>query len=178
MSETQTRLETGTQTRYYRSIVKDGNVTREDGKTTRAELAVWMVKSAELGQASQITTKVGGSVQYKTILEVALGRRQVDGVTPTTAEDLSRRTGLSTYADSQGGRSASTIKGYLYNDTLSRLNPGQHPVTRVLRRYIRSQKFGHFADGDSDPEAAEPIDIERLFGAFRLAKMICIGEPL
>ena len=177
MSETQTQLSTGPETRYYRSIVKDGHVTRTDGKTSRAELAVWMVKKAELDPAAQITTKVGGRVQYKTILEVALGRRQLDGVTPTTADEISRRTKLSSYADSRGGRSANTIRGYLSNDTLSGL-PSSHPVKRILRRYVRSQGFGHFADGDGDPENAEPIDQERMLSAYTLAKMICIGQPL
>jgi len=165
------------ETFYYRSIVKDGVVTRDDEEESRSELAVWLIKPAEI-EEELLQTKIGGEVQYKTILEVALGRRQAPaGATPTTANELSQRTELSSYADSRGGRSASTIRGYLSNDTLTRL-PSSHPVKRVLRRYIRSQQFGHFSESEPDPDNTEPIDMDRMFGAFRLAKMICIGQPL
>jgi hypothetical protein len=177
MSSKQTQLDNDPEIRYYRSIVKDGNVTREDNRESRAEIAVWMVKSDEKDQPEEIKTKVNGRVQYKPILEVALGRRQVDKVSPTTAEELSRRTGLSSYADSRGGRSASTIRGYLSGDTLSRL-PSSHPVKRILRRYVRSQEFGHFAERDADPDDVRPIDKDRMLNVFTRAKMICIGQPL
>jgi len=139
------------ETFYYRSIVKDGVVTRDDEEESRSELAVWLIKPAEI-EEELLQTKIGGEVQYKTILEVALGRRQAPaGATPTTANELSQRTELSSYADSRGGRSASTIRGYLSNDTLTRL-PSSHPVKRVLRRYIRSQQFGHFSESEPDPD--------------------------
>jgi len=109
-------------------------------------------------------------------LQVVLGRREVEGYDPLTASGLADRTETKSYRDARGGRSESTIRGYLSNDTLSRL-PSSHPVKRALRREIRSNKLGHFADDTTEDELPEPIDMERLNRAFKRARRI-VGDNI
>jgi len=169
------------ETRPFRSIIKD----IQSYKTTKTviEVAVWEIQRAAVGvepdpQAS-LVLKVDGDLQYDTILEVVLGRREVEGYDPLSASKLAERTESKSYRDARGGRSESTVRGYLSNDRLSRL-PSSHPVKRALRREIRSNKLGHFADeGETvtSDELPEPIDMERLGRAFKRARRI-VGDNI
>jgi len=167
------------ETRPFRSIIKDGQTTN-DPTRTQVEVAVWEIQYAEVetkpDPRASLVLKVDGKLQYDTILAVVLGRREVDGYDPLTASELSARTESPSYADARGGRSESTVKGYLSNDRLTRL-PSSHPVKRVLRREIRSNKLGHFSEDTTSDELPEPIDMERLSRAFLRARTI-VGENL
>jgi hypothetical protein len=161
------------ETRPFRSIIKD----IQSYKTTKTvvEVAVWEIQRAAVDvkpdPRASLVLKVDGKLQYDTILQVVLGRREVEGYDPLTASGLADRTETKSYRDARGGRSESTIRGYLSNDTLSRL-PSSHPVKRALRREIRSNKLGHFADDTTEDELPEPIDMERLNRAFKRARRI------
>lgn len=163
----------GRTTYPYRSIIKTGHTTKDDaGAQVQVEIAVWQIKEATLEPKGELDTKQDGRVQYGVILQVALGRESVQGVDPIGAEEIARRSALKSYRDEQGGRAPSTVRGYATGETLSNL-PANHPVKRVLRRYNRSRGIGHQADGDVDPEAANPIDMNSLQAAYRLSRMIC-----
>ena len=113
-----------------------------------------------------------GTLKYAKILDIALA--------DAGAEEISRRTGLKSYADDRGGRAESTIRGYRQNAGRMKPKdqgglPSSHPVKRVLRRYARSNDLGHFQDDESteyDPDDAEPIDMGKLKAAFKLARSI------
>jgi len=166
------------ETRPFRSIIKD----IQSYKTTKTvvEVAVWEIQRAAVDvkpdPRASLVLKVDGKLQYDTILQVVLGRREVEGYDPLTASGLADRTETKSYRDARGGRSESTIRGYLSNDTLSRL-PSSHPVKRALRREIRSNKLGHFADDTTEDELPEPIDMERLNRAFKRARRI-VGDNI
>lgn len=166
-----------TEPRVYRSIVKDGYTTRDEGDSsdTRLEIAAWVVME-EGDEPEEEIKKDDGTLDYARILEIALA--------DAGAAELSRRTGLKSYRDDRGGRAESTIRGYKQN--AGRLAPkdegglsSSHPIKRVLRRYARSNDLGHFRDDrstDADEGIvlgeASPIDMGKLFGAYRLARSI------
>ncbi len=158
----------------YRSIVKDGYTTRDDGDSsdTRLEIAAWVVMEHEPEEEN--IKQDDGTLDYSKILDIALA--------DLGADEISRRTSLKSYADDRGGRAESTIRGYRQN--ASRLDPkdrgglpSSHPVKRVLRRYARSNDLGHYQDDESKDdvelvEDAAPIDMSKLFAAYRLARSI------
>lgn len=165
----------------YRSIVKDAYSTRDDktGSRNIVEIAAWRVEMHDPDAEEQI--KEGdGQLNYNRILEIALA--------DLGADEISRRTGLKSYADDQGGRAASTIQGYKQNPGRLRSAPEgglpqSHPVKRVLRRWARSNDLGHFegdqATDDTGEEAdPSPIDLDKLKSAFRLARLIASENGL
>jgi len=155
----------------YRSIVKDGYATRDDGDSgdTRLEVAAWVVMESE---GEEKIKQDDGTLDYAKILDIALA--------DVGADEISRRTGLKSYADDRGGRAESTIRGYRQNAGRMKTKdrgglPSSHPVKRVLRRYARSNDLGHFQDDEAteyDPDDAEPIDMGKLMSAYRLARSI------
>lgn len=159
----------------YRSIVKDGYSTRDEGDAgdTRLEIAAWVVMEHD-PEKEKIKDDDEGTLDYAKILDIALA--------DAGAEEISRRTGLKSYADDRGGRAESTIRGYRQN--AGRLKPKDagglpsgHPVKRVLRRYARSNDLGHFQDDKARDdvelvEDAAPIDMAKLTAAYRLARSI------
>jgi hypothetical protein len=164
-------------TRPFRSIIKDGQTYDEDYRSTDVEISAWVIKRAAVDidatASGSLILKVDGELQYDTILEVVLGRRQVEGYDPRSAQELADRTESNSYADDRGGRSASTIRGYLSNDTLERL-PSSHPVKRVLRREIRTYDLGHFAEQETTTagDLPQPIDMAALRRAYKFARKI------
>lgn len=173
--------------KWWRSIVKDAYSTRDGGGDTRLEVAVWQIDKdtyippdeGREGVEDPIKT-VSGNLRYDKILG--------DAIDELGSPELSRRTGLKSYRDEQGGRAASTIRGYQQNDEWWRPKDeggyrSSHPIKRVLRRYARSQDKGHFEeDASGDERVALPprsgkwidgqIDMEALHSAFRLARSI------
>ena len=151
----------------YRSIVKDAYDTRDErtGKSTTLEIVAWKV--AEHTQELEIKDPDSGQLRYNDILDAALNEMP--------ATEIAERTKLKSYADSRGGRSASTVRGYRQNaDRLAGL-PSSHPVKRVLRRWARSQEIGHFAPAEAveaDDAEPRPIDMGALMNAYRLARSI------
>jgi hypothetical protein len=179
-------------TTYYRSIVKDAYSTRDPAQN-RVEIMAWKVKEEGYIPPSEGTEGVEdpiknalGNLRYDKILE--------DAIEEIGADELSRRTGLKSYRDEQGGRAASTIRGYQYeSDWVPPKDKGgyesSHPIKRVLRRYARSQDKGHFEDDEAtDQQPATEghpgryyggkIDMEDLKAAYRLARSICSQEGL
>jgi len=161
----------------YRSIVKDGYTTRDGGGgKKRLEVAAWRLEEDD---GELVIKNPDGTLRYELILDLALGRIEHPDANATTAEDLSERTSLKSYADDRGGRAASTIRGYMSGDTLSNL-PSSHPIKRVLRRWARSQDLGHFEDDSATERTprddADPIDMGELFGVYRMARMIASME--
>jgi len=164
----------------YRTIVKDAYSTRSDRTDgeTRLEIVAWRVETVADDEDEGTIKDESGSLRYNRILDVALA--------DAGADEIARRTSLKTYADEQGGRAASTIRGYRRNASRLRQKsegglPSGHPVKRVLRRYARSNDLGHFEDdkatddgrGPSPPvEGAEPIETEAMFRAYKLARSI------
>lgn len=166
----------------YRSIVKDAYTTRDEdevgGGDTRLEIAAWVVMENE---GDLVIKDENGNLMYDKILQLALGRMEAPGADPIGADTVSERTEKSSYRDDRGGRAASTVRGYLRNpERLAPATegglPASHPVKRVLRRWARSQDLGHFEDDESrervPDEDAEPIDMDKLFSAYRLARSI------
>ena len=163
-------------TRPFRSIIKDGQTTDEDYRSTDVEISAWIVKRAAVDidatARGSLILKVDGELQYDTILEVVLGRRSVDGYDPRSAQELADRSESDAYRDDRGGRSASTIRGYLSGDTLQGL-PSSHPVKRVLRREIRTYDLGHFAEQETSTAAdlPSPINMTSLLDAYKRARV-------
>jgi len=179
MSGSQLSLTGFFETAPYRSIVKDAYATRGDGGAgdTRLEIAAWVVMENE---GDLVVKDEEGRLMYDRILDLALGKIENPSGETVAASEISRRTGLKVYRDDNGGRAPSTIRGYLDNrDRLEGL-PSSHPIKRVLRRWARSRDLGHFEDDESrervPDEQAEPIDMDSLFAAFRLARMIASKE--
>jgi len=170
-------------TRPFRSIIKDGQTTDEEYRSTDVEISAWVIQRAAVDidatASGSLMLKVDGELQYDTILEVVLGRRRVEGYDPRSAQELADRTESKSYADDRGGRSASTIRGYLSNDTLERV-PSSHPVKRVLRREIRTYELGHFAEQETTTAAdlPEPIDMAALRRAYKMARRIAADSGL
>lgn len=171
MSRQQRLTDDGTAT-PYRSIVKDAYSTRDDGDSgdTRLEIASWLVMEHVDEEAVKDEK---GNLQYDRMLE--------HGLDAAGAEEIARRTSLKSYADDRGGRAESTIRGYRNRpDLLAPKDqgglPSSHPVKRVLRRLARSRGLGHFRDDqatEKEPdEDAEPIEMEKLFAAYRFARSI------
>jgi len=165
----------------YRTIVKDAYTTRDAGDSTdtRLEIVAWRVETvADEDDDEEPIKDEQGHLRYDRILNDALDE--------LGADELARRTGLKSYADSRGGRAASTIRSY--RSKSERLAPADegglkssHPAKRVLRRYARSRGMGHYRDdksqqegpGPSEPDAdAAPIDLSGMKGAYRLARSI------
>jgi hypothetical protein len=172
------------ETRPFRSIIKDGQTYSADRREYDVEIAAWTIKRAPVNISADpkgsVITKVGGELRYNTILEVVLGRRELQGYSPRTPQELAERTESKTYRDEQGGRSASTIRGYLSNDTLEGL-PSSHPVKRVLRREIRTYNIGHFATEDMQTTSGDlprPINMNSLEATYRLARKIASDNGL
>jgi hypothetical protein len=177
----------------YRSIVKDGYTTRDPANNS-VEIAAWRIEEvtpeAEPPEEEEETIMTeSGNLLYGKILRFALDE--------LGADELARRTALKSYRDEQGGRAASTIRGYQYeSDWVPPKEqggyPSGHPMKRVLRRYARSRGEGHFEDdrstaGDDDRDdepqygpviGAEPIDIEEIKAMYRLARMIASKHGL
>ena len=164
-------------TRPFRSIIKDGQTTDEEYRSTDVEISAWVIKRAAVDidatASGSLILKVDGELQYDTILEVVLGRRQVEGYDPRSAKELADRTESQTYADDRGGRSASTIRGYLSSDRLQRL-PSSHPFNLVLRRERRTYDLGHFAEQATTTagDLPQPIDMAALRRAYKFARKI------
>ena len=165
----------------YRSIVKDAYSTRDDSSSgeTRLEIVVWRVETVTDDDDEDSLKDESGNLRYNRILDAALD--------DLGAEEISRRTGLKSYADDRGGRAESTIRGYQQNASRLRSKaegglPSDHPVKRVLRRYARSNDLGHFEDDSStddegpelvdDEDDAAPIEMSAMFGAYKLARSI------
>jgi len=158
----------------YRSIVKDGYTTRDDGDSsdTRLEVAAWVVMEHE--PEKENIKQDDGTLDYSKILDIALA--------DVGASEISERTELKSYRDDRGGRAESTIRGYRQNAGRMKPKdagglPSSHPVKRVLRRYARSNDLGHFQDDEAKDDAelvedAAPIDMAKLFAAYRLARSI------
>lgn len=189
MSEQQTLSTPAAGPTPYRSIVKDAYSTRDPAEN-RVEIAAWEVETVEPteppeGPEDPIKDEKG-NLRYSKILRFALDE--------LGAGEISERTELKSYRDDRGGRAPSTVRGYTqYPDRLAPKSegglPAGHPVKRVLRRYARSRDLGHFRDdksqdrdegdvpsGPSGP--VEPIDMELLKSAYRLARMICSKNGL
>lgn len=171
----------------YRSIVKDAYSTRDPAKNV-VEIAAWKVRQEHWVEGSEGREGVEdpikdweGNLRYGKIL--------ADAMDEIGAEEIARRTALKSYRDDQGGRAASTVRGYKRKDDWIPPKkeggyPSSHPVKRVLRRYARSQDKGHFEDDTAGDEqiALDPtpgrwvggqIDLEAVKSAYRLARMIC-----
>jgi len=170
------------ETRPFRSIIKDGQTYSADRREYDVEIAAWTIKRAPVNISADakgsVITKVDGELRYNTILEVVLGRRELQGYSPRTPQELAEKTENKSYRDEQGGRSASTIRGYLTNDTLEGL-PSSHPVKRVLRREIRTYKIGHFAEEQTTSEdLPRPINMNSLEATYRRARVIASENGL
>jgi len=172
------------ETRPFRSIIKDGQTYSSDRRNHDVEIAAWIIKRApasiDADPKGSVITKVGGELRYNTILEVVLGRRELEGYSPRTPQELAERTQSDSYRDEKGGRSASTIRGYLSNDTLEGL-PSSHPLKRVLRREIRTYNIGHFADEDMQTfsdDLPRPINMSSLADAYKRARSIASDNGL
>jgi len=171
MSDIQTVISGFYRETPYRSIVKDGYTTRDTNDTndTDLEIIVWKVKQHK---GDLVLKDENGNLRYDRIIDLAL-----DDI---GSKDIARRTRLKSYRDDQGGRAASTIRGYRSRPDLMRPKPlgglpSSHPVKRVLRRWARSQNLGHFG-GEDPPDDANPIDMTRLKAAYRLARSIASQE--
>lgn len=186
---TQTTLTGDPRENVYRTIVKDVYSTRDKGKTqdTMLEIVVWQVKKdiylppieEREGIEDPIKT-ASGHLKYGKILDAAM-----DNI---GAKDLSRRTGLKSYADDLGGRAPSTIRGYASSTEWANPKsegglPSSHPIKRVLRRYARSHDMGHFVDDEAGDEGlaipGKPgrkisgrIDLASMQRAYKLARSI------
>lgn len=98
-----------------------------------------------------------GRLDYRAMLAVAVEQESVD--------ELARRTGLKSYADDRGGRTAPAVRAYLTGSSSFENVPSSHPLKRVLRRFARSRGLGHFiADptGGRSADADEGIDVDYL----------------
>jgi len=164
----------------YRSIVKDSYTTRDtraEGETS-LEIVVWRIERVADDDDEGTIKDESGNLRYNQILEEALDDEG--------AAEIAERTQLKSYRDEQGGRAASTVRGYRQNPGRLRPKdegglPSSHTGKRVLRRYARSNDLGHFDDdravddgrGPSpEEEGAEPIDLAAMFRAYKLARSI------
>jgi len=81
---------TESDTRPFRSIIKDGQTYDEDYRSTDVEISAWIIKRAAVDidatASGSLMLKVDGELQYDTILEVVLGRRRVEGDEGTFTE--------------------------------------------------------------------------------------------